>query len=777
MDQDAVPFLCGLMRVQPPETRDRRLRGEALAAYEIDWRDPENIDQDDLVAFVHGQYEAGKLRRLGWEAQAAEQLAWARGNQQMVWDHGARDLRQMAVPEESPLEYRDPIHVNRLKGMVLSYLGMTVGQAITWICHPGTRDDDDVASSRTLAKLLPYYWAQGLNGENLLKVLNGLWHVFCTGLVFTHPIWDPQAGARDRFTAEGLKTGESPESEAQRAKSRKRFAELLGRYRRKANPDGSVDLPQGDLELDWATGFDITEPEHAIDLASSDWLLDSRYRTIEWVRERYPGVGEDVTPDAGSDGYDYRGYERFGGYDAYTGKDGLPYPGEEVLVHSLWRPRTGPQGAAPYGFYGVVADMKVLHVGAHPYMHGRLPYIRMTEMPDPDQFRPGCSIRDLMPLQRAMNKERSQLHGHLSITMNPRIFKEQGSGIPDDAFTGNAKVVEVGQDTVREGRARAFEFPKVPPYAFALQEQLRLDLEDVGGIHRSTTGTSESAQQSGRHAQLMQQGDQRRLSIVRQLLETAMAATGQQMAWLIWEFMTTERAVTVTGPDRRAEVIKFKGRGLAKNKPFGPHAFNVQVEIGTEPDMRAVLGKMQLMQQGGWLRPERESDRQMVMRWLGEQRPPETDEHAEHRANAAEENDSIADGQRVAPAYGDDDVTHMEEHAHFTTTAEYRQALKNNDSVRVLMELHIRAHMFQRADKEFRPVAIAKRIQADLVAEYGLVAQRAVPAAAGPAGGPGPAPSVGPPGGGGRPGVVPRNGTTQPRQTVIQPGGPGAGRF
>lgn len=739
--------------------RDRRGDvGDAKPIYEIDWRKPEAIPDVDLVALVETQYRAGKQRRYGWEAQAAEQLAWARGNQHLVWSHDVRDLVR-EVFEEKPLEFRNPVVIPKLKGVVLGYLGMTIGHARpSWIVQPATRDDDDVASANVLGKVLHWYWTKGGDRGTLMKLIDGLWMVFCTGVVFAKPTWDPTLGETDRFTAETLlSAGETVESDSQRKKLLDRFRQYVRGFGRKMSDEQEdLELPRGDLVVDFISGFDITEPRNVQNVNGAPWMMESRFRSIEHLTERYGEAADEVQPDEDSEAYDARRQEQYRGWRDYTGNEPDAVPSEEALTHEFWRPRSR---SAPVGAKIVVADGKVLHKGPHPYLHGRLPFIRITEMPDPEHFRPGCSVRDAMSLQRAKNHQRSQLHGHLETTVDPRILVEKEAGIPDDAFLKGPRLIPCkDKDAVR-----AWEPPHPPAYMGDLDRMNDRDFEDVTGLHRSSYGDTEFAGQSGRHAQMLREGDARRLSVVRLGLELSMAAAGQQMAWLLWEFVSVERSLTITGPSRRSEVVTFKGReGLSRNAPFGPHEFNVEVQLGTEPDMNTVLGKIELLSRYRIINPEREQDRLMVMRWLGEQVPSETDEAASHRVLASDENRRMAQGEALRANYGDDDPVHLEEHLQFTTTPDYRRAAAGNTDVELIMQMHLRHHMVQRADKEFRPMAIAKAVQARLVREYGLVSGGSAPQGTGaagatprPAGGP-MAPGPGGAGGGGNGRIVPR---------------------
>jgi hypothetical protein len=576
--------------------------GRGITVQDLDWSDPESMSDDEIADLTIEQYKLGKQRRQAWEAQAAQQLAWARGNQHLVWNEETRDLVAQRT-EDKPLELRDPVYINKIKPVVLTFIGMVVGQPLSWSVDPATRDDDDVAGANTLEKVLSYYWLAGR--EQQRKLIDMLWLVCCTGLAFIKPLWDPYLGETDRFTAEVLRAPDEnpPESKRQRRKMARRWTEYLQRHGKTPDEEGGIDIPRGDLCVDFVNGFDITEPEHAQDIPSCGWLIESKFRSVEYIRERY---GIEVPATDVAEWRKYRTYEQYGDYFAYTGHSGQHHPAEDTLVHEFWRPRSP---SAPLGFRGVVThDGRILFKGPHPYMHGRLPYIRVTEMPEPEYFRPGCTVRDLMPLQRARNKQRSMLHGHLETCVDPKMLTPKAAGIADDAFLRGPKNITVNGD-VDTNQIHPMEMPAPPNYMGHLDEMNRNDMEEVSGVHRSTTGKAESKQQSGKHAEIMRQQDNQRLSVLRQIVEECFACAGEQMAWLAWEFVSTERAITITGPDRRSQVLRFKGRELSRNRPFGPFAFNIRVRLRVEPDMDSVYQRIEVLTKAGYLIPQKEEDR------------------------------------------------------------------------------------------------------------------------------------------------------------------------
>src|SRR3990172_13295578 len=127
------------------------------------------------------------------------------------------------------------------------------------------------------------------------------------------------------------------------------------------------------------------------------------------------------------------------------------------------------------------------------------------------------------------------------------------------------------------------------------------DMEDVGRVHRSTAGRQESAQQSGKHAQLMLQGDERGRTATKILIQSSAAHLGAQMLALIWQYYTEERSIQITGERGASEVLTFKGRTLIAKPPIGPDAANIRAVLGEAQSMEDVVAKIEGLTKLGYL--------------------------------------------------------------------------------------------------------------------------------------------------------------------------------
>jgi hypothetical protein len=650
-----------------------RQPGPPKATYEIDWSHPRD---DEVVDFVLGQFKAGKSRRQRWEANAAERLSWARGNQTFYWNEDADNLvdllRQEGLPaseKSRALHERFPVTINTIARFIMSAIGLQVNKPLGWQVFPQTSDNDDVQAAELATQLLQYYWSSGVM-HGMVEFLHAMWHAYATGVIWLKPTWDSQ----------------------------KHFAEHFSEATRQKN------LPAGDLVWDFATGFDLTEPEGCPHVEKAPWIIDSRVRSIEWGMERYGAKFAKVTPDARD--HDHLGaWRACRSFDPDVSSDSGGTPEDQVVVHELWRPKSR---TVPNGFYAVVANTILIVKKAHPYVHGRLPYCTLQEQPDFEHFRPGCAVKDNMGLQLARNRNRSQRLAHLDHTIDPKIIKEQGVEVSEGGLEpGLPGIATVTGQAISGGKIIQWPPAQLPPQIYELDEVNKVDMEDRYGIHRSTMGKPEHSGQSGRHAALMTQGDVRTSVPTKMLIEKGLAKAGQQALWLLWQFVDAPRMVPITGSEGLRRVRTFKnGRELSKYEPFGPYEFNVQVSIGVETDPAVMLAKIDIMTERGWLSPADPTDRQLVRKWLGEEVAQDVDPSAPHRRNANDENEDMSRGMAVMVSPGDDDAVHLFEHRLYMTTAKYKDAARRNPGEQGLarmFEVHIKEHERGQANKLLVP--------------------------------------------------------------------------
>lgn len=704
-------------------------QSNVMAAFEIDWGNPERIDRDTLREFIRAQYRAGKTRRRGWERRAAEQMAWVEGDQSLYWDDP--ELAQADVVEmlaDLPLEMREPIEVNMMGPQVQQRIAFLIEQGVILAAEPQSSDDEDVAAARLQSKLLRYAWTRSerpVSGD----LLWALWLTMTTGVSWLRPYWALDAGHPD---VHELQDETEAAARARLAKELDVKPELIDI--REIEGRRVLIVPPGDALWEVVSGFEVTEPEGSA-VCDADWIICSKFRSMEWLLTHYPQAGAgglEIRPTRYAEGEEYSEFYRAIHDRARRGKSGdtsaSETPCEQVLVHELWRRRTA---RAPAGCFAVVCQEHLLHAGPNPHKHGRIPLIQVSELPT-RRFRPPCTMGAVKKIQRARNRIRSMWQGHVRSTTTPTLVYPENCGMTRAQDGSIPEHVPLAQD-FRPDDIGYIARPEVGVDIPALDELFRRDAQDVGGVHDATLGRREHSQESGRHAAVLQRSDQRRNSVARQRITEAIAEAAGQTLWLYWQYATEDRTIVLTGRDYEREAVQYRRNDMIPHRRGqvpGPHDFNVRVVILSDADTR--MERIQLLTQLGFLQPGNPQHRAEVLRLIDEDVPPEERDLAgHHRRNARDEHVMWLEGRSrwkdVRAAIGDDDDVHIAEHMLWTTRGEYRRAVRANPELAEEVETHIREHQVSRARKAMQPIAIEERLKGELRAQLERDAARAQP--------------------------------------------------
>lgn len=705
----------------------------AVSTYDLDWTQPEALDDDDVLRFVRNQYKAGKERRNLWEKEAAKQLAWCEGDQDLEWDANADLPQRLGELERSgiPLQYQHPVRINTLKGVIQQRIAFLIGGGVELRARPDDpNDDDDISIALIGTKLLRHLWNSGSPRMRIL-LINALWHMMATGVIWAQVFWDVAAGEPEPLGPD-LDEAQQPEERQNLIDAFKRS--VSARLNRDEDSllfddQGRIRIPPGEVRIRFVTGFDLTEPEYATADEDAEWLITTSWRHLEYFQARYGAdVTEELRPAEVTAEYESDWRRLYDRYGLKRQRSDRVAP-EQVQEHTLWRPVSA---AAPRGALLIVAGNTVLRKGPHPYRHGRYPLVRIQELPS-EGFRPPSTIGQMMTLQAARNRRRSMLDAALHGQIAPKLMVEEGVELEADALDAEDRIVRVPQGAIANNRIRWMEKPEIPRDVYQSDEMDRRDMMDLGTVHDSTTGRGESKSQSGRHAAILQRSDERGNFITNTFLTEALSEVGSQVLWLWYQFAATERVIRLSGPDQQAEALQFKGEDLLpkrrrRNGP-GPGDFSVDCVVTPAMDTEQALAFSEVMVNFGVWNPANPEDRARIEKLLARFSNFDDSEDARQRRNASREHKRLSAGQRVPVRYGDDDSRHIEEHSRWTTTDEYAELWRKDAAIEQRVIQHITTHMVQDADKRNRRRQIETLVQSRLVAELGPERPQQPPAA------------------------------------------------
>jgi hypothetical protein len=693
--------------MEPPR-RGRDTATSLIGSHQIDWLNPSD---KDLAAFVESQVKAHDTRHLGWVSKAKVQLAWAEGDQLKRWDRLSRTLVDSYDVEAD----RIALFVNRIKPAILNWISLITARPVSFRVHPVTSEDADIESARVLDKLAQYYWRKLLGDTGFIETA---WMMFCTGCAFLQSTWDPSIGDQQPLTPQEVLEPEELTYVEGGPTLRSRFTGLIsnllgiGADEVELEDDGSYTVGEGDLTCRMLTGFDVIPPFRATSIETSPWLITRQYQHIDDVRDRYGSKADELNPGQHEPYHTYVDYEaqQYSSDHSTLGITPMQQSPEHVLTYAIWRPRNRRLGN---GFHGVLSQGKVLKKGKNPYEHGEIPVVRLQELPSPKRFWPPSTVEDLMSLQTEINYTRSQVAEHKAATVGPRTIAERACGLDELAFTSRNEIVEVNPGKIDAIKPWVPE--PLPAYLPWWEESLRRDFEDVARNHAPSYGKQAKSIKSGKHAIALQEADARLNSPMMRLLQDSLGHVCRQWGSILHQYVPGERVTTIIGENNEPEVLRWSRESVPEQ------IHNVTCELGSPMDHQTTLQLIDMLSARGWLTPQRESDHRRVYQWLGQGVTTDIDPTQDDRRNAALENATLLQARPLDVQEGDDDTTHLEEHAKGQKHASYRRALSRNPQIEQAYELHMKLHEKQRVRKVVRQGVYAKDIEMRLAMELGLM--------------------------------------------------------
>ena len=484
-----------------------------------------NLDpkvEGQIVQWVDKEYRKAKILRSAIELQWYLNLAFFRGKHYVVAKPGLvtgnAAVGQMLITPVVP-SWRVRLVINRVRPIVRTELSKLFSQKPTVTVVPSSSDDKDYFASQAGEQI----WDSVYRYKKIKAVLKqaGFWSSI-TGNGFVKCWWDP-----DR---------QDP-----------------------LNPDIA-----GDFCFDSITPFHLFVPDlDEEDIENQPFVIHIQTKSEDWIKVNYPEL-QDVKPDTNevSDILN----------DSFSSVTGTPsnQPKRAVLVKEVWvKPSQIPQ--LPNGGVITVIGKKVCQfTEGWPYSHGMYPFSHIGHIPSGKFYRTSV-IEDLIPLNTALNKTRSQVQEHKNYMLKPRILVAQGAMDTSKVTTapGQYLVYNPGFD-----RPEPFPVPPIPNYIADEINRTLADINDISGQHEVSRGQTPSGVTAATAISYLQEQDESMLSSTFDSIEDAIEKLAMMVLSYVQQYWVVERIVKIAGSDSTFDVMTFKGADLRNNT-------DVRVEAGS----------------------------------------------------------------------------------------------------------------------------------------------------------------------------------------------------
>lgn len=262
----------------------------------------------------------------------------------------------------------------------------------------------------------------------------------------------------------------------------------------------------------------------------------------------------------------------------------------EIWVKPKYLPEL-PQG----GMFTVVADQVVQGFDQWPYEHGQYPISKLDSIPT-GKFYTSSIVEDLIPLQRELNRSRSQLIESKNRMSKPQLTAQKGAVNARKITTEPGQVIEynVGFDP-----PTPLPLQNLPSYVTEEINRLYTDMSDMSGQHEVSNGSTPPGVTAATAISFLQEQDESLIATHYSSIEEAIEKVAAQSLTYVKMFWDEERTVKVVGLEGSFDVQTFKGTDLRGNS-------DIRVESGSAlPTSRAAKQAfiMDLMKMG-FIQPE-----------------------------------------------------------------------------------------------------------------------------------------------------------------------------
>tara|TARA_B100001013_G_scaffold343937_1_gene272803 strand:+ start:4571 stop:6769 length:2199 start_codon:yes stop_codon:yes gene_type:complete len=643
-----------------------------------------------IVDFVDVKMEQIRSTRDRLERQWYLNIAYYLGHQYLQWDSHSKRLYLPHAPK-----HRQRVVINRLMPIVRRIISSTIRNNPQWVVSPATTETEDMITAQLGTSYLKYQW-RNLDMDN--KLIDLIKWRSTTGNVFVRAFWNAHAGERMVVDTAEL-AGEIPRDPGDKKRLRKEAMKKLKKEGLVA-PEDDLDriaIHMGDVDFEVVSPFHIFPDPGADTLDSAEWLIDQRQRTLQYVKDHYnykpaPSSEDEVTSS-------YENKLKSMDAPAFSGALAGVYSRESEDMVNVKTIYVKPTKKEPDGWWATIVDDKVVRKNKNQPGFPTFPYFHIQEIPVPGRIWGSCVLEQAIPAQVAYNRARSQVIEHCNTVTRPPWLIPKGSGISDNAFTGEP------------GEKITFTWPMEPkladpaPLPNANDKNLTgliRDIEDIASQHEAQRGEAPGRVESGVGLSALMEQDDSILAPASMQTASAMASAGSCLLKIASVMVDEERIIKIVGEEHLIDVRHFKGQDLIgrNSSKAGVNYFDVKVEMGTSVPLSATARRELAMSlaQFGILDPSKKADKEKILELLELQRDPATATPGQlDKGNARYENAQLANGELIDPKDFDDHDLHIATHREFQKSAEYRRLLEDTGGVdgqaNQLFEQHIQAHI------------------------------------------------------------------------------------
>ena len=494
-----------------------------------------------LVDYIRSEYQKSKDAKNWRVRQWYINMSFERGKQYVAWDTQKAQLAQLPRGDKNVPR----IMINRVRPIVRTEISKLTSQKPTAVALPASNDVEDVFAANAAGQIWDSLYDRLRVGREMRAVARDL-SVLGVGYLKTY--WDSSA----------------------------------------MDPWSDV---EGDIRIEQISPFNIFVPDLSIvDHNKQPYILHVYTKPLEWIKSTYGDLipaDKQPTVVASTEIADIS--------SALDIRENNSKPDACLVIEAWVKP--GTTNMLPTGGYVVIVDDIIVEASltGFPAGYKEYPITKFEHIPS-GQYYPACVIDDIIPLQREINRTRSQRIQAKNMMAKPQVYYREGSLTVAKINTAPGQYIGV-----RPG----FDFPisapmpQLPPYVAEELQALNMDLEDISGQHQVSKGSTPPGVEAATAIAYLQERDDSYLAPTFASIEEGLSQTAKLALSLAAEYWTSERTIKIVGANSGFSAELFKGSDIARGT-------DIRIESGSAlPTSKAAKQALIMdMMKMGMLPPE-----------------------------------------------------------------------------------------------------------------------------------------------------------------------------
>lgn len=481
-------------------------------------------DQQKLAAHVRSKVEEirGSANRIAHEGIWMTNIAYLLGYDGIVFNSATRQFQP--VNRGGSYLKRNRIHVNKILPTLQNRAARLCKNQPRYDVRPESNDTSDKEAARLGVQVIGAYWDKLKLSEKRIPLI--MWVQEC-GHAYMNVGWD----------ADGGQLMQDP---------------VTGEWEW-----------EGDIGANIYSPFEVFPDPLAksFDEALKTWVITAKVRKLEYFKTRYPGVGDLVKEEEVwlmSNQYEQR-INSLNSRGPSSGGTAFATKNCAIELVKYEAPtREHPKGRMIIVANGIVLEDKDLPVG-------EIPFAKFDDVVIGGKYYSEAVLTHLRPVQDQYNTTIRKRAEWLNKFLSGKYKAARGMGLSQESINDSDSEIVYYDHMPGTNGPEPIQVPTIPQWAYAEEERLDAQINDISGIGEVSRGTLPAAGIPAIGMQLLTEQDDTRIGIITEQHEHAWARVGSLILKHFQEFVTFPRKLKIAGSNLSYTVKEIKGDDIKEN--------------------------------------------------------------------------------------------------------------------------------------------------------------------------------------------------------------------